>query len=87
MKFKIGDIVKIKKRDEPRPDSGVKFCNSPRKIIDLDMDIARVYPPLEIYIWDSERDEWVFSNYNDLPGIRTLEHATLFQLDSKLFEM
>lgn len=87
--FKLGDIVKIKDRDNPNnwSHSGIRFCNTPRKIIDLATDVAKVCPPLEIYMWDSESVEWVFSNYNDLLGIHTLEHAMLFQLDSKLFEL
>lgn len=89
MKFKIGDIVRIKKRDNPNNwlHSGVKFCNAPRKVVDLATDVAKVFPPLEIYILDSESNKWVFSNYNDLLGIHTLEHAMPLQIDSKLFEI
>lgn len=85
----VGDIVKIRKRDDPNclPDSGIRFCNAPRKIIDLATDVAKVYPPLEIYMRSYATGEWVFSNYNDLLGIHTLEHVMLLQIDSKLFEM
>lgn len=87
--FKLGDIVKIKDRDNPNnwSHSGIRFCNMPRKVIDLDIDLVKVYPPLEIYIQNPESGKWAFSNYNDTLGIDTLEYANVLNLDNKLFEL